>query len=541
MTSNRKLPSDNIIAACFLLLDKLKIPFTNTYVTNALKEHPAFPSLLSISDTLDDFKIENASLRIPKDKLTEIEGSFIAHMQSFGGSFAFVEKIEGDNVHYLNGENKWITESVTDFSNKWDGVVLVAEGNEKSEEPGYAENRRKESLSNLRIPFVLGATLLVALAAAWFATSESLVTNWAYWGLLLINLAGIVTSVLLLIQTVDKDNPFTNQICKLNKKTDCNSILQSKAASIFGGLISWSEVGLYYFTGAFIALLLAAISNNYTVITLVILLNLLALPYTIYSVYYQARVAKLWCVLCLIVQGLLLLGAVTGFVLLDLRDLTLNLPAAVIMLVSYLIPVLVWVFIKPFIQKSLQVAPMKVSYVRLKGNSEIFTSYLQTQRNVQLNGAVSSIVQGNPEADFTVTMVTNPYCGPCASAHGKLEELVDKYGEHFKMVTVFTAGEAEDDHRRKVARQMIGIYRQKGKEAAHEAYHDWYTSNAKDFDVWAAKYPIDNNEPGLNDTVESHRKWCDEVHIEFTPTIFVNGYQLPEAYQVDDLKYFIKN
>jgi uncharacterized membrane protein len=541
MTNNRKLPSDNIIAACFLMLDKLKIPFTTSYVTTTLKEHPAFPSLLSISDTLDEFKIENASLRIPKDKLTEIEGAFIAHMQTMGGSFAFVDKIENDTVTYLNGDNKWVTEPVADFSNKWDGVVLVAEANPKSVEPGYADNRRKESLNNLRLPFILGATFIIALIATWFATQDSAVTNWAYWALLLVKLAGIVTSVLLLIQTVDKDNPFTNQICKLNKKTDCNSILQSKAASIFGGLVSWSEVGLYYFGGGFIALLLAAISNNAAVLTMLAVINILALPYTIYSVYYQARIAKLWCVLCLIVQGLLWLELAAGFTFLNFSNFAPDLQSFAILFVSYIVPVLVWVFIKPFIKKSLQVDPMKVSYVRLKGNSDIFNSYLQTQRQVQLHNGMASVVQGNPEAEFTVTMVTNPYCGPCASAHSKLEELVDKYGEHFKMVTVFTAGEAEDDHRRKVARHMIGIYQQKGKEAAHEAYHDWYTSNAKDFDVWAGKYPIDNNDASLNDTVEQHRKWCDEVHIEFTPTIFVNGFQLPEAYQVDDLKYFIKN
>ena len=37
-------------------------------------------------------------------------------------------------------------------------------------------------------------------------------------------------------------------------------------------------------------------------------INILALPYTIFSVYYQWRVAKQWCVLCLVVQGLLILG-----------------------------------------------------------------------------------------------------------------------------------------------------------------------------------------------------------------------------------------
>jgi hypothetical protein len=34
-------------------------------------------------------------------------------------------------------------------------------------------------------------------------------------------------------------------------------------------------------------------------------------------------------------------------------------------------------------------------------------------------------------------------------------------------------------------------------------------------------------------------KWTEDEHIAFTLTFFINGYQLPETYQVSDLKYFL--
>jgi protein-disulfide isomerase len=33
-------------------------------------------------------------------------------------------------------------------------------------------------------------------------------------------------------------------------------------------------------------------------------------------------------------------------------------------------------------------------------------------------------------------------------------------------------------------------------------------------------------------------QWCNKVGIEFTPTFFINEYQLPEIYNLEDLKYF---
>jgi protein-disulfide isomerase len=33
--------------------------------------------------------------------------------------------------------------------------------------------------------------------------------------------------------------------------------------------------------------------------------------------------------------------------------------------------------------------------------------------------------------------------------------------------------------------------------------------------------------------------WCQEIGIAYTPTFFVNGYQLPKMYKIEDLKYLM--
>jgi len=35
------------------------------------------------------------------------------------------------------------------------------------------------------------------------------------------------------------------------------------------------------------------------------------------------------------------------------------------------------------------------------------------------------------------------------------------------------------------------------------------------------------------------RQWVETVGIQSTPTIFINGYKLPDPYNIGDLQYFL--
>ena len=37
------------------------------------------------------------------------------------------------------------------------------------------------------------------------------------------------------------------------------------------------------------------------------------------------------------------------------------------------------------------------------------------------------------------------------------------------------------------------------------------------------------------------KQWTEETKIAFTPTIFINGYEIPKQYRPDDLKIIIRN
>jgi uncharacterized membrane protein len=113
-----------------------------------------------------------------------------------------------------------------------------------------------------------------------------------------------------LIQSFDSNNPLVQVVCQTTAENDCNALLSSKAAKAFGiEWLSWSEVGFIYFAGTWLLVLFGARSSF--IVTALFVINILSLPYTVYSIYYQARVAKQWCILCCTVQGVLWLEFIT--------------------------------------------------------------------------------------------------------------------------------------------------------------------------------------------------------------------------------------
>ena len=138
------------------------------------------------------------------------------------------------------------------------------------------------------------------LLISFFLLLISFIRNKSYFDvglvlLLLINSIGVYIGYLLVIKQLNIQSGYGDRICSLFKRSDCNNVLESDAAKLFG-VFSWSEIGLGYFvTNVFFICL----QPSY--IPCLALINILGLPYTLWSIWYQKFRARQWCPLCLIV------------------------------------------------------------------------------------------------------------------------------------------------------------------------------------------------------------------------------------------------
>ena len=529
------------IKATINFLKLLKVKVTNSTVDETLQNHPDWPSMLCITDSLNKWNIPNGVGKIEIDKIDELPTPFLAYTHDRENPLAIVTEISSDTINlFQKNYNKPVTETKEHFIKKWGGVYLIAEPNEHSGDANYNASRKKSFLNSL-IPFA-AVTALVILS--FFFLNNTILTNAALLSVSTLNvylqyfifLAGIVVTSLLLWYEIDKNNPLLQKVCTGIAKGDCNAILTGKQAKVFNWL-SWSEVGFFYFTGCLLVML--GIGELRVSLFFLACLNILALPYTMFSVYYQWKVAKQWCVLCLAVQALLLLGGINIIAsnfLYSSPQFSFLLIANCLLLLA--LPVLIWFVIKPYILQLQQAKNTKREHLRIKFNVEIFETLLKKQKSITHSTDGLGIDIGNPSAHNTIIKVCNPYCGPCAKAHPKIEALLEQ-NKNVKAKIIFTTENDEANPAFKPVTHLLAIAEKNNYAKTKQALDDWYLPDDKDYNEFEKKYPPNGELLKQGHKLEMMEKWCKATDIAFTPTIFINGQQLPDAYSIEDLQYFL--
>lgn len=505
-----------------VFLQKMNVKYTPTFANKLYNEHPHKYNLFGLSKMLSEYKIENAGLRIEnKDEgLASLEVPFIAQS---GGEFVTVYKIGTKKVSYI-WKGKKLEVSLTEFKDSWTGVVLVGEADKDSIEPNYNENKKKGLIKQIQQALLLGTIGTLILLA--FIQGE-LYKSVEFILLLITNLAGMYISHLLILKQLHIQSSNADKICSLFDKSDCNDVLDSPAAK-FLGVISWSEVGLSYFISNFIILLFIP-----SLIPFMALINILALPYSFWSIWYQKFKAKTWCPLCLIVQVLLWLLFIVNisFGYITIPDFTLS----NILLVGciYALPYLCLNQMLPIITESRKVEQIRQEMNSLKMNDDVFTSLLKKQPYYTVDKSESSILFGNPNASTLITVITNPHCEPCARMHKRIDTLLKEIGDKICLQYIFTSFSEELNDSCKI---LISAY--KNKSNWEEIYGNWYESGKSNISTFIDKFDILYNSTQVNDEFELHEKWVNASKIYATPTIIYNGYELPDKYTIEDLKYF---
>lgn len=408
--------------------------------------------------------------------------------------------------------------------------MLVPEINETI----LSQKKTSGSFSIEKMRYPLAMALLFFVLATTIVLHSSVFMSWQNALAGLFKTGGLVVSVLLLIQSIDKNNPLVQTLCGGGGKTNCNAILSSKAANVFEGL-TWSEVGFFYFAGTWLALMFSG--GSIAMLQILAILNILSLPYTVYSIYYQARVAKQWCVLCCTVQALLWLEFISLVTAFTQPPGFLNATGWFNILICMALPIATWLMLKPLLLKAQQVKPLKDQLRHFKYNSELFNAMLKEQPKYVIPAEEWSIVLGNVEANNIITMVSNPYCPPCAKAHDVLDDWLN-HNPDIQVRIIFTANNTNEDIKTPVTRHFMALNQLPDKTIVKQALNDWYNQRQKSYEAWAKAYPVQLNEADFIH-LDKQKAWCDLAEIKATPTQLVNGYVLPVAYQIKDIKYML--
>lgn len=506
-------------------LNELKVPHTKEYSDKFFNEHPYNDTLYGLSKLLRDYHIPNNGYKFEGNKdsiVNELKPPFIAQI-----GFDFIpvyDKTEGWFKFWRNGRSLQI--SLVDFVKMWSGNILFANPNSESTEPNYKRHRILHFIKIVEyIIFIISFLYSFFFLCKLSLIKENISTILVY----ILNIIGLITTYILIRRDDDLSDSFAESVCSLFKHSDCNSVIQS-SASRFLGIISWGQIGLGYFISNLIVLTFIPEDYFYYCI-----FNMLTLPYTFWSIWYQKYKAQAWCPLCLIVQVILWILFICNIFVFNRISLeSYSWMKCLHIFFLYVASVLAihLLFSNMTFRLNLKYIEQRMNRIRLKDH--VFYSIMRDQRLYKISQSDSHILCGNIESSNVLTIISNPHCNPCALLHERLNTQVIK--ENFCIQYLYSSFAPEFDISSKF---LIAVYFQSPEKERESIYNEWYRDGRRNKNKFFKKYSKFQIDKQVDDEYAKQTVWMNKHAFSGTPIILINGYLLNEDYKIEDLQYFL--
>ena len=512
---------------------------TNCKITNAtlkkdLEENPFYPSLLSLTKTFNKYSIPSKAFKLDAADFHRLSAPFLAliKIKDKDDDFVLVTAAKENTISFIYEKRIAKTVPKDVFLTDFKGVVWMAEPTPESGERDYKAQLQKERSARYKSTALLAGAVFV-LSAIIYANIEIHDNPGVFGAILLLKIVGCCIAIVLLLYKVDKNNSLVKNICAVNanKKINCDAVLNSKASKILW--IDVAEIGFFYFSSTTLVLLLPVIPADQKLSWLAAA-NFCAIPYILFSLYYQWRIVKQWCKLCLATQTVLA-AELCCFLLFPGHNVLLpQITASNILVLAccILLPVVLWYWLKPFFIRANGYKLYYPAFQRLRNAPDIFNMQLQKQKSIHPGWENTGMATGTPEGKTAIVMVSNLFCAPCARAHAQLHDLA-RQNKNVKLHIILINENTEANKGELVTRHLMALADTGGN--FDQALTDWYLN--RDYDTITGKYPVPEKDLECQSArLKKMYDWCTAADIAYTPAIFINGCLLPTSYSPDDLK-----
>ncbi|MFV8348795.1 vitamin K epoxide reductase family protein [Flavobacterium sp. GT2N3] len=491
-----------------------------------IQSHPDYPSILAIADVLTFFNIRNGVVRVDVSEIELLPKRYIALLIEENDKPTFDSQlyyIEQKGIQYFCTKDKKIIEiSKPLLESRWNEIVLLV----KKEEIGNAVDVEKDNLF-----WVLPSLCIGLFLSILFMVEENLETKLFF----IFPIIGILFSFAALKDLFGAKSELINNFCNISSTTSCSTIIGSNKWKIFS-FVDLSSLSIVFYSTQLVALFMFLLSNNaveYFYIQKILLFS--AVPVVLLSVYYQKFVEKKWCPICLAIVSILVLEL--GILLLfQENSFNISLKSSVLFGFVFFTIAFVWTVLKTTLTKQKELKEFQLAGTRFMRNYEIFKNSLLAKNSIDLPN--SPIVLGNKESDTEITIITSPFCGHCENAQKILEKILTANQDNLKIKVLFNADiDNLDKEKKDFFRSLLSIYVEKGDASFLEALNYWFkTKNLKD---WIKIYELPFDGEKMDSIFRHQNQWCKNNNFNFTPAIFVNGFQYPKTYSKENLEFFV--
>lgn len=507
--------------------------------------HKDYPSLSAIEDCLQEWNVQTLGIRIDKAQLSTIPIPAIVHMAEGGETyFAVLKKVDNEFIEYVHPVYGLVTSNLHDFESNWSGFALLVEKNEKSGENGYFLKKKRELIQKLQIVGIYSTlTLLISLIILYGAMQKfDFFSLWV--SLFIIYSVGIVLCIFLFAKKQGTGNPLIGKLCdwgNLSRNIGCSNVLNSKASNLFG-IINLIDIGLVYFTGKLLAIVLFLFTDGLAFLYFSLWsICIPTLPFTIFSLYYQFFILKRICPLCIGVLFSIWLEftLLSSSSVLLLTPLRFNWESVILQLVSFSIPILFLLIVKNMFVSKKEMIHLESDLLNFKRSPRVMEAALREGKNSMIDLAAGrEIILGNVNGKISIIAVLNPYCESCKKAFSDLRKLVNE----FDCIKVIIRLNVSNPALSYFATLVISSYLSGGSLRVIKTLDDWFELNHKNLREWNVVdiHEIDSNKEQINEILFRWQSWEIQFGLTLIPIFFIDGYQISNHLSLNDFKPYFK-
>jgi uncharacterized membrane protein len=499
-------------------LDVMEVSYTKTFADKLYYEHPHKNNMYGLKKMLEVYGLKPLGVFINNMSLSSLNYPCILHTH---GDFVIALECRDSHITYLQqGRQNTVTHE--EFKQMWSGNALVIEETTDASEPNYKSHKKDEWISRAQtycVPTILFFVIVLGLTSNFYTIGLPNILR------LFFNLLGLLCCIMLMQKQLHSNSFYGDRICSLFHHADCNSILDGPKAKVFG--ISWSEIGLGYFIANILLLSIFPVLSS-----ILSFINWIAMIYGFWSIYYQWNIAKNWCVLCVIVQAIIWVTGIIAVFSCLVTSFDFNVINCLYSCSVFIICIIIIHVFSLDYTKEEERTRVVQQYHALKANGDVASALFKKNEYYTVSEKDSSILFGNPKSKIRVTILSNAHCNPCARMHTEVEKLLRFSKNDICVQYIFSSfsEELEDS-----SRYLIAVYFNNSKEYAFERYSAWYTKDKFRYKEVEKKYDLQIHTDIVEEELQKHRKWRSSTGLSATPTVLVNGFELPKEYSLSEL------
>lgn len=490
-----------------LYLKAYKIAFNDKELCKVLVTDPDFPSLASVSRTLNYYGLASDAYLLDKqEKVTSLKGMLV-HVSLNEGHFFVVKKQSEDSLTLFDGKSYNLP--VNEFLNVWDGVALIVE------EPKKINACHRGGVS-IQTGMVFFAVICICLLLWEYCTKP-------VFPMLLLNCTGLSLSMLLTKHRLGLG--FVDRYCQIGKKFDCQ-LVSAKQPLQDRLPFALDELGIFFFFWNILSLIMMG-NVSLLQFALCTFASLVCLGLLVYQAFFIHK----YCVYCLgtyIVIWLSTLVAIkTAVIPIGWGNIMYNtgVQACLALLLSN--------FTSQHFQKQKKLFENEVLLLRLKRNHAVYKA-LSNDRMMVEDLGMYGIQFGDKGASCKIRMIVSLDCKFCQKAIREAASLIKRFPQRFSCEVILADGSS-------LVEGLSGYVANRLRE--FNIIQEYYRGN-RDMSIFEKSSSKDISEKlefaSVISQYKKNQKIIKELSIEKLPLIQINGKTKSSYYDISDYQYMVE-